>query len=537
MDRLSSMDASFLDIEQSGPSVAVGNVMRMSGRAPSLAALRTFIASRLEEMPRFRQKVASSRSKLRQAKWVDVTPDLTYHVKQRRLKAGQSVDPLVSSLMEVPLDRDRPLWDATLVTGYSTEEWTLIVRLHHSIADGQGAVILIGQLIDLDPDGRVRLADGIAAMAAPREPKADIEPASKVEEVTNKTLKIVEQAFRGLGQFIATYPDTVRSAVMLMPQAPSDLTGEVSARRLWVSRQYSLDDVKAARRAFKGMTINDMVLASVAVGFTELLESRGDDPNGRTLRAVMPKSLRRNLETNNQVSILPAPLPLGEMDPLTRMREIRKATKHAKNSTLPIISDTLIRATERVTPAPLQEYVLAKSGTQLGYFSETLITNVPGPMIPLYFMGRSIIGAAPIIPIEGSMRVIVGITSFEHDLNIGITGDGENALDIDVLADGILHGFDQICQMAAERAALAPKKQAAAAAAMAKKREAKSRERARKSSAPRKPGKREQVAKKAVKGTKSVKAAAKSSSAKSGGKSGNRAKSKVKKTTSAKKSK
>ena len=472
MERLSSMDSSFLDMENSGPSIAVGGALIISGKAPTLAALRTHVKGRLDAMPRFRQRVETSRSKVRHSKWVEVEPDLTHHINQKRLKPGQSFDPVVSALMEVPMDRTRPLWDITLVTGYSTTEWCIIVRLHHSIADGQGSLILLGQLLDLDAAGKVRLADGISAMAAPRENTAQMEPENSVDAATAKAVKIIEETFQGLGKFIATYPDTVRSVLAMAPKAPSTLTGEVSSERLWVGRQYSLSEVKAARKAYKGVTINDMVLASVAYGFTKLLESRGEKTDGRTLRAVMPVSLRRDLQANNQVGILPAPLPLGKMDPAKRMKIIKGVTKSSKNSTLPVITETMRKATEKVTPAPLQEYVLKNLGTKGGYFTETLITNTPGPMIPLYFMGRQSIGSMPIIPIEGSVRLIVGITSFLNDLNVGITGDGKNAPDAAVLADGIIEGFEEIVAVAKVRSKSRGEKQGAAAASAAAKREA-----------------------------------------------------------------
>ncbi len=92
---------------------------------------------------------------------------------------------------------------------------------------------------------------------------------------------------------------------------------------------------------------------------------------------------------------------------------------------LPVIADELVKASEVVTPAPLQEFVMANVSALTGYFSETLITNVPGPMVPLYIMGREAKASIPIIPIEGSMRIIVGITSYLDTLDIGVTGDGE----------------------------------------------------------------------------------------------------------------
>ena len=141
------------------------------------------------------------------------------------------------------------------------------------------------------------------------------------------------------------------------------------------------------------------------------------------------------------------------MDPVKRMRQIKESTKHAKRSMLPIISDQMLKASQKVIPAPVQEYVMAKAGVGTELFSETLVTNVPGPMIDLYFMGHPAKGNIPIIPIEGSMRIIVGITSYKHDLNIGITGDGEHAKDVDVLLAGIISGFEEICKLGAERAA------------------------------------------------------------------------------------
>ena len=268
--------------------------------------------------------------------------------------------------MEEPMDRNRPLWDARMVTGYSTTEWTLIIRLHHSIADGQGAVILLGELIDVTPDGSFRLAQGIKRMLAPKEREDDsVETENALDAAATKALKAIEKSLETLGQLIATSPDTIRSLIDLAPRRPTELTGAVSEKRKWVGGQYSLDDVKEARKAFKGVTINDIVLASVAYGFTRLLESRGESTNGRTLRAVMPVSLRRDFQANNQVGIF-APLPLGDMDPAKRMRLIKESTKHAKRSMLPVIGEGVRKASQKVIPAPVQEYVLNASGTGTG---------------------------------------------------------------------------------------------------------------------------------------------------------------------------
>lgn len=444
MERLGPVDAMFLELEKSGPPVAVGAVSEIPGKAPDIDAVRDFVAGRLDGMPRFRQRVEASRSKVRAMKWVDVEPDLTHHV--RVMASDGSLDEAVSELMELPMDSDKPLWDLTVLTGYAPDRWAFVIRLHHAIADGQGALILIGHLIDMTPDGGFTLADAVASMArGDDEPTDDVPDRSgRVAAFADKTGRSVDMVFQLLGDFIATYPDTMRALGDMMPRRRSELTGQVSGSRTWVSGHYPLPDVKTARKGYKGATINDLVLAAVAIGFTTLLESRGEDPAGRTLRAVMPVSLRRNMKANNQVGLLPAPLPLGDMPAAERIRQIRLATKRSKRSKLPLITDELAKATAKVTPAPIMDAVVGGSGGATAFVAETLVTNVPGPKMPLYFMGREVANQTPVIPIEGALRIIVGITSYADELNIGITGDGEHATDVDVLLRGIQAGFRSI---------------------------------------------------------------------------------------------
>lgn len=114
------------------------------------------------------------------------------------------------------------------------------------------------------------------------------------------------------------------------------------------------------------------------------------------------------------------------------------------------------KITQKLSPAPIQEKVVSKTGSMAQYFSETLVTNVPGPQVPLYFMGRQAVSNIPIIPIEGSLRIIVGITSFMDELNIGITGDGQYAADVDILLAGVQEGFDELVDLAKELAAGQP---------------------------------------------------------------------------------
>lgn len=446
MDRMGALDSAFLDIEQSGPPVAVGALMQIQGRPPTLAKLRSFVAGRLPKMERFRQKVVPAPIRVRQPKWVEVTLDLKRHVQQIRVKPGANLDPIVSRIMEMKLSHDAPLWDLHLITGYSTEEWAVVIRMHHSIADGQGASVLMGSLIDLNPDGTMTLADGIVAMTASHDDDADTDEASRAAALR----AMAYQSFADLGEFITSVPATVETLRRsLTPHPPSELTGPVSARRKWVHAVYPLSDIKAARKSLKGATINDMVLTAVAVGFRELLESRGAQVENRQVRAVMPVSLRKDLRSNNQVSMLPSPLPVGETDLNKQLRAIREYTKVSKASKSPQMLDELIKVSQRLTPAGLQHFVVSRTGRLGELLAETVVTNVPGSPVPVYFAGQTLLQSSPIIPIEGTVRITIGVTSYQNNLNIGVTGDGDNSADIDVLVKGIVHGFDELVALVA----------------------------------------------------------------------------------------
>ncbi len=455
MERLSAVDASFLDIEHSGPPVAVGSVMEVDGPPPTIGELRKFMTERVAGMPRFRQKIMPSRSGFRQGKWVDAEPDMKHHIRSVRVKSGKkSLQAAVSRIMETPMDHDHPLWDQTLVTGYSKTRFAIVTRLHHAIADGQGALMLLGRTVDLTPEGGGTLTDAIVAMSAPPPDEESDTSKSAIQAAADHTVAQAEAAIAALGQFLRTAPDTLRGLASFTPQKPSELTGEVSNKRKWVGAYYPLADVKLAKTHF-GCTVNDVVLAGVTAGFQSLMQSRGLSIEGRTIRGVMPVSLRRPGDTSsdNQVSLLPAPLPVSIIDPAKRIKEIRKSTKSAKRSQVPILSDAIIKINEKVTPAVIQERVLSRTGWTSEWFTETLITNVPGPPMALYFMGREAMGLQPIIPIEGSTRIIIGITSYNGSLNIGITGDGEHATDVDTLLKGILEGLQELADIAPKNGA------------------------------------------------------------------------------------
>ncbi len=240
-------------------------------------------------------------------------------------------------------------------------------------------------------------------------------------------------------------PATVRGLLRLHPALPSDLTGAPAAGRDWRSLRLSLADVKQAGKAH-GATVNDVLMSAVAGGFREVIVANGQDPSERTVRAVMPVSLRRpgDARSNNQVSMLPIELPVGEIDPVARLGAVVRQTMQGKKSLVPAIVGSMSEVVDKAFPAPLVEAVAPKFGWAFGWLSDTLVTNVRGPSEPLYFLGNEVRYLSPIIPIGSTLRTVVGINSYNGTVNISVTGDSQHGRDDKVLLDGIRMTVDML---------------------------------------------------------------------------------------------
>jgi WS/DGAT/MGAT family acyltransferase len=235
----------------------------------------------------------------------------------------------------------------------------------------------------------------------------------------------------------------------MRPNTPSSLNGSIGPHRTWDWARTRLSDVKIVRGAFGG-TVNDVVLAVITRGFRDLLMSRGESVRGRDVRTMVPVSVRADEDRgnfNNQVSAMFATLPVGLDDPIDRLNSIRVQMEGLKESKQAVAGSVLTslsgfapplllalgaRAAGRITPNNLQ----------------TVTTNVPGPQFPLYACGRRMLEAIPYVPLMYPIRIGVAIFSYDGNLAFGVTGDYDEASDIDVLCEGIVDGMDELVALA-----------------------------------------------------------------------------------------
>ena len=450
-DRLTPLADAFLEVEDVDPDVtlAIGSLAVFAGPAPTIEELRSAIAGRLPLIPRYRQRLRRVPLGLAAPTWVDDPDfDLTHHLVEATAAApgGRAeVAALVNDLMATRMDRDRPLWEYTLIQGLADGRWGLLSKVHHCVVDGVSGTELYQLLLDLTPEPGRGVPDlwepaaaeptwRFATSAAREMVASPLHAAAALARAARRPRRLARTSYDALAGLL---PMTAA----LRPVHPTSLHGPVGPGRRWTWTDVAMDDVKAIRRAH-GVTVNDVALAALSSGFRALLESRGEATDPRSLRALVPVSTRQPGEESipdNRVTLLMPFLPVDVADPVERLGVVHERVAGLRAWHEP-------EAGEGITEvAGFSPFPSVHWGLQLGWrlpqhIVSTVATNVPGPPVPLYALGREMLEVVPYVPIANRVRVSTAIFSYQGRLAFGLTGDRATTPDLDVLADGIVAG-------------------------------------------------------------------------------------------------
>ena len=457
MDRLTSLDAEFLHIEDGISHMHIAGGCVFAGEPPTEDELIGLIAGKLHEIPRYRQRVRAVPLELGRPVWVDDPHfDIHYHVRRTALPApggDAEFDALMGRLMSQPLDRNRPLWEAWLVEGLDNDRWALVFKIHHCMVDGIAGVRLLEVLLDISPVTPV-------AEPVPWSPEPEPSGTALVLDAwagltadaitsTRRLADVVAHPRRGLATASSTASGLARYARNLVGGPPLSIEGTIGPHRAWAHADASLADVKAVGHAFGG-TVNDVVLAVVTGGFRRLLETRGDDPATATVRSLVPVSTRgtdaRGVP-DNRVSAILYDLPVGVGDPIDRLTEVRAGMTDRKGSHMAEAVEAITTISDLAPPMVVGAISRTASRMMRRIPQRTIgtvTTNVPGPQFPLYCLGREMLEYRPFVPIAHGVRIGVAILSYNGRLFFGVTGDGTSAPDVGVLASGILAEVDAL---------------------------------------------------------------------------------------------
>ena len=462
LDRLSGLDVSFLTNETSSSHMHVGAILIFEGPPPGYRDLVAHIDSRLHLVPRFRQKLAFPPLPTSRPYWIDdPTFNLDYHVRHSALPSPGTEEQLrrtAARIFSQQLDRTKPLWELWLVQGLTRGRFALISKTHHALVDGVSGVDIATVLFDVTPVPQ-RLApeekwlpqpepssagliarDAAGAVKAPTGIARRVERAARHPRVTVKQVATGVQALSEVGWNFAN------------PSPDVPLNQPIGSHRRFEWVRTDLTHFKTVKNALGG-TVNDAVLTVVAGGLRKWLQGRGIRTEGLELTAQVPVSIRPDEQhgaLGNQLAAIRGPLPVYVEDPVQRLEVVRAGMDGIKDSKQALGAEVIARFNDFAPPTLLTQAARLNFSTRL---FNLVVTNVPGPQLPLYMLGRELQDVFPVGFLPVNHALFVAIMSYNGQVNFGLLADYDSMPDLDVIASGIEASLGELCEAAEEELA------------------------------------------------------------------------------------
>jgi diacylglycerol O-acyltransferase / wax synthase len=465
LDRLTSTDASFLHQEGRCSHMHIGGVMLLDGPPPTQQEVMDHIRGRLHLIPRYRQKLATPPFDTGRPLWIDDNGfNLDYHVRCIALPSPGSEAQLLETaalIASQPLDRDKPLWEFWLIEGIepkpgaSSERFALISKNHHALVDGVAGMDLAAALFDFSPEPQTLDTERLVAWKARPEPSPlDMALAGArdaLETAAGLTARTLGAATRP-AHTVGALRDSAEGLAELMwaalnPAPETPLNVPIGPHRRFAIVRQQLADYKTVKDCFGG-TVNDVVLSVVSGALGRWLRSRGIRTEGVEMRALVPVSVRTKDDQGslgNRLTAMRGPLPVYIRDPVVRLGVVSAAMADLKESKQAIGAATLVAVNDRMPPTVLAQASRIQFSTRL---FNLLVTNVPGPQVPLYILGRQLEDMFPLAFLPENNALAVAIMSYNGKVEYGLLGDFDALPDIELIADGIEQSLQELLAVA-----------------------------------------------------------------------------------------
>ena len=460
-DRLSWADTVFLHLEREGMPLNVASVCVLEGEIPFKAYLR-FVESKLPLLPRYLKRVVSPPFGIGLPSWeYDPSFKIRNHVRQLTLKHGSDAElkAVAGKIFSKVMDRQRPLWDLTLVHGLTGNRTGLIIRLHHCLADGIAGVGIMNVLLDASP----------VAPQLPRK-KLRLPAPPRHDPLTSLMSGVVDSYSDVVKRILSALEDMVSIAEQVTANGGGDLPADQFSRLLpeitafterlrfnvpyrgpqkFTWAELPLADIKTIRKSCDA-SVNDVILALMTATIRRYSELHGDRVKGKLLRMMVPVNLRGNEspgELGNRISLVPVTIPLDIRNPRKLLAAAHERTSFLKR----------VHAAELVSLAGgligfLPTSVQALTGPLVSQLPITpfnlVCTNVPGPQFPLYLLGHELLRCYPYVPVGGEMAVNCAILSYNGMVYFGFSGDVHAAPDLGRLETLLEQSFAELREAA-----------------------------------------------------------------------------------------
>jgi len=476
---LSALDSAFLALESDRTPMHYASLGIFGGGGLTdaagdlrLGAIRELLEQRLARVPALRRKLAYRPTfSGAVAVWVeDPRFDVDHHVRVRSLATPGDEPALLdrtAELLRAPIDRAHPLWELWFLTGLSGGRVAVLEKIHHSLADGLAGVEIATLLFDAAADAgpppsspphpRPPAAapssasdSSLPSSSSPARSPPTPTPAVRVLEELERVAPIPARAVSlALGQ--ARHPFRTTSDGMSVARglwsimaggliAPRHRLNRAvgSERRIVLVRQPLEEIHRAAAQA--GATVNDVLLAATGTGIGDLLRGRGERVEGSEAQILVPVGLggTGTDQFGNHVSALVVRVPLGAADPGACLQAVARTTALRKHQHQAAAAGAIV-GTFSLVPQPVVDLVARAVHHQP--FVTVVVTNVPGPGIPLSALGSPLIEAFPVVPLAGNLPVGIAALSYGGQLSVGVLADPLACPDLDILVAGMERAF------------------------------------------------------------------------------------------------
>jgi diacylglycerol O-acyltransferase len=462
LDRLTAVDASFLTNESSASHMHVGAILIFEGPPPRYVDLVEHVRGRLSQVPRFRQRLVVPPLEAGRPLWADdVNFNLTYHIRHTALPEPGGEDELkrlAGRVFSQQLDRSKPLWELWLAQGLERDRFAILTKTHHAMVDGISGVDIGTVLFDFEPVPEPAIVeDDWAPQAEPSTAElvtrgvadAAAMPMQLAERVMDavrhpeSAAKRLTEALEGVGEIAAAFADPAPDVPLNQPIGP---------HRRFVWARSELATFKRIKDALGG-TVNDVVLAVVTGALRNWLHDRGIRTEGLELRALVPVSIRSEDERGdlgNRIAAMRGPLPVYVEDPIRRLRVVSEQMEGLKRSKQALGAEVISRFNDFAPPTLLAQASRINFSTRL---FNTIVTNVPGPQIPLYVLGRQLEEVFPVAFLPQNHTLAVAIMSYNGRIGFGLLADYDSMDDVDAIAAGLTESLAELEAAAAASAA------------------------------------------------------------------------------------
>jgi diacylglycerol O-acyltransferase len=462
MQQLTGLDAAFLAMETPAMYGHVGSVCILdpsSAATPiTLASLTDLIESRLHLIPPFRRRLVDVPLGLDQPYWIeDPDFDIEYHVRELALPApgdNQQLAEQAARLHARHLDRRRPLWELYLIHGLADGRIAIYTKVHHAAIDGVSGNDILSAVLDITPDGRPD--EDVPERVTENAPSAIsmlLRSAWSLAGNPIRGARITYSLARSL-PILAASPGRPRlpvidrlfgrdanvllgaSAGLRAPATP--FNKPIGPHRRWAFRTVPFEDVRAVKNA-AGVTVNDVVMALCAGALRRWLEDHDALPDVPLVSAV-PVSIRTEEQAGtggNRVSMMMAALPTNLEDPADRLQAAHQAMRAAKEQHGAMPADLLTDVAQFAMPALAGQ--AARLSARLRLLERinpfnVIISNVPGPNVPLYYAGAKLLQYYPLSAIAEGQGLNITVMSYGGGLHFGLIADRDLVPDLDVMA-------------------------------------------------------------------------------------------------------